>query len=75
MPVTRKCRGMDAKGCREFDFIDQCLKPLCAPRALADDTSVAIGGQALVVNTDTIVESRHFLSADPADSVAKSWCG
>ena len=71
VPVTRKCRGMDAKGCMEFDFIDQCLKPLCAPRALADDTSVAIGGQALVVNTDTIVEGRHFLSADPADSVAK----
>ena len=56
---------------QEFDFIDQCLKPLCAPRALADDTSVAIGGQALVVNTDAIVEGRHFLSSDPADSIAK----
>ena len=56
----------------EFDFIDQCLKPLCAtPHALDDDTSVVIGGQALIVNTDSIVEGRHFLPSDPADSVAK----
>lgn len=56
---------------QEFDFIDQCLKPLCGSRALDDDTSAILSGQELVVNTDSIVEGRHFLASDPPDSIAK----
>jgi len=40
-------------------------------RSLADDAAVLqIGGQALVLTLDTIVESVHFLPDDPAEDVA-----
>jgi len=56
---------------KEFDFIDRYLKPICAVNALDDDTSLAIRGDNMVVNTDCIVEGRHFLPTDPPDTVAK----
>jgi thiamine-monophosphate kinase len=61
----------------EFDWIDQCLRPLAAaaPEALdlLDDAALisARPGFELVVSADAIVEGVHFRASDPLDLVAR----
>jgi thiamine-monophosphate kinase len=61
----------------EFDWIDQCLRPLSkdAPEAfdLLDDAAAipARPGFDLVVSADAIVEGVHFLPGDPPDLIAR----
>ena len=61
----------------EFDWIDQCLRPLAAdaPEALGlmDDAAVLPSrpGFDLVITKDAIVEGVHFLADDPPDLVAR----
>jgi thiamine-monophosphate kinase len=61
----------------EFDWIDQCLRPLAkdAPEAfdLLDDAAAipARPGFDLVVSADAIVEGVHFLPGDPPDLIAR----
>lgn len=64
----------------EFDLIRRFFLPLAtAPGALrlSDDAALLAveAGQELVVTTDAIVESVHYLSADPPDSVAAKLLG
>lgn len=58
----------------EFDLIHRFFRPLAtAPGALGlgDDAALLTVGSTddLVLTTDTIVDSVHFLPDDPADSV------
>lgn len=57
----------------ELSFIDQ-LRAIAthpAARGLLDDAAVLdLGGTRLVLTLDTLVEGVHFLTDDPADSVA-----
>jgi thiamine-monophosphate kinase len=61
----------------EFDWIDQCLRPLAkdAPEALdlLDDAAVLTPrpGFDLVVSADAIVEGVHFRPTDPPDLIAR----
>ena len=60
----------------EFDWIEQCLRPLAdAPEALGllDDAAVVPSrpGFDLVITKDAIVEGVHFLASDPLDLVAR----
>lgn len=64
----------------EFDLIHRFFRPLAtAPGALglSDDAALLAVGTAddLVLTTDTIVESVHFLPGDPADSVGGKLLG
>lgn len=60
----------------EFEIIARCFAPLAAGAAgalgLLDDAAVVDvpKGRSVVVSTDAIVESVHFLSDDPAEDVA-----
>lgn len=64
----------------EFDLIHRFFRPLAtAPGALGlgDDAALLTVGSTddLVLTTDTIVESVHFLPDDPADSVGGKLLG
>lgn len=64
----------------EFDLIRRFFLPLATtPGALqlSDDAALLSvdGDQELVVTTDTIVESVHYLATDPVDSVAGKLLG
>ena len=57
----------------EFALIEALRGIACSPaaRGLADDAAVLeIGGAALVLTLDTLVEGVHYLPDDPADAVA-----
>ena len=59
----------------EFDRIDRWFRPLCAGRAgalnLTDDGAVVSieSGLEVVVTSDAMVESVHFLSKDPPQDI------
>ena len=60
----------------EFELIAQLFAPLASASGafgLTDDVAVFAppSGHELVLKTDAIVESVHFLGLDPADTVAK----
>jgi thiamine-monophosphate kinase len=57
----------------EFEVIRKLFAPLATDegaRGLADDAAVLSARGDLVVTTDTIVESVHFLAKDPIETVA-----
>ncbi len=58
---------------KEFEIIDNYFYKLISKKEaldLRDDCAVFCNSKQIVVNVDTIIENEHFLSQDPASSIA-----